>query len=845
MKFMRHTSFLKHLQWGLGLLLLAGSWQLKAQTAGDTLVVNWAKDGIPDLNALRNTILSDTTTGGKRKSDKRVYKLLRGGYYFLTETLENKSFHLNIVGEKGKPAAFQNPPVLQLLNRTDGSNAGRLLDAQGDVTLKNLILNGRTDLGNQPYETIRFNAPNASITLDNCILEHAEWGILAVYGKNANITVTNSKFRNLISHTQPWGGRGISVWVDVASIYFENNTFLNIGGFPIQVEGGAANYFWFNHNTLVNIGRNAILGAWWREAYVANNLIVNGFWHGEDKDNFTTDRLAQPDLYYAGMFSIEPLPSAYGLDIQRKIALVRNATYRDPIFTSYYASTSGDAFPLRPQPLMNARTKSFFDTWDNMVEEKNTDGTDPAFVKAPPADVLNKAVQFIKDLRSGSSTPTLWYWEPGRTDPKDNITTEWPLPENLAYTNASLKVAANGNLPLGDLNWFPTELKTFQAQQKTLEAELKALIGAGITVKQVGSSEAETMTLAGGAKAKDSVDAFYLELKGAGYIRYTAEVATAGKYDLNIAVQSPFSQKKQRLYVNGTEVKGADGGEAIDYSSTDWGSVTIANVELKAGKNDLEIRPSWGYQNFGGLKVLTAGTQTTVASVAADAATLDGVGMQCLDANGDKLSLCASGNKFVEMTGVSSLVWNYTPTPAGTHALKIHYLLPTAKQQVDIYLNGAVLQTGVVLDGATNAWLKKDVYNLALKNGVNQIELRSTTGSLQIDKLELFKVAKEGTASEKEALPKGFALNQNYPNPFNPTTTIRFTVAAPSNVKILIFDSLGRHINTLLNEAMTAGDYQVVWNGRNTGGQSVPSGVYFYRMEAGQAATTRSMILLK
>jgi subtilisin-like proprotein convertase family protein len=81
-------------------------------------------------------------------------------------------------------------------------------------------------------------------------------------------------------------------------------------------------------------------------------------------------------------------------------------------------------------------------------------------------------------------------------------------------------------------------------------------------------------------------------------------------------------------------------------------------------------------------------------------------------------------------------------------------------------------------------------------------------------------------------IPDNFVLEQNYPNPFNPTTTISFSIPAESNVKLEIFDILGRKVATLINGMRTAGTYNVIWDGNNDFGNLLSSGVYFYRLEA-------------
>ncbi|UCC43802.1 MAG: right-handed parallel beta-helix repeat-containing protein [Candidatus Zixiibacteriota bacterium] len=95
------------------------------------------------------------------------------------------------------------------------------------------------------------------------------------------------------------------------------------------------------------------------------------------------------------------------------------------------------------------------------------------------------------------------------------------------------------------------------------------------------------------------------------------------------------------------------------------------------------------------------------------------------------------------------------------------------------------------------------------------------------------------------AMPLTFDLSQNYPNPFNLSTTIEFTLPYSMNVKLTVFDLLGRETTTLTNRFLKAGRQHVCWDGRDGSGRTAASGVYFYRLEAGSDIRTRKMVLLK
>jgi flagellar hook assembly protein FlgD len=94
-------------------------------------------------------------------------------------------------------------------------------------------------------------------------------------------------------------------------------------------------------------------------------------------------------------------------------------------------------------------------------------------------------------------------------------------------------------------------------------------------------------------------------------------------------------------------------------------------------------------------------------------------------------------------------------------------------------------------------------------------------------------------------IPTAFALQPNYPNPFNPSTTINYGLPQQVEVKLMIYDMLGQHVRTLVNQTQQAGRYAITWNGRNEQGQPVASGVFIYRLQAGSFTQVRRMALVR
>jgi len=97
-----------------------------------------------------------------------------------------------------------------------------------------------------------------------------------------------------------------------------------------------------------------------------------------------------------------------------------------------------------------------------------------------------------------------------------------------------------------------------------------------------------------------------------------------------------------------------------------------------------------------------------------------------------------------------------------------------------------------------------------------------------------------GVETVSNEVPESFTLNQNYPNPFNPTTTIEFTVHKAGNVRLAVYDMLGRQVESLVDKYLEAGVFRVTFDAR-----MLPGGTYFYTLQSGEQSLTKKMMLLK
>jgi hypothetical protein len=153
-------------------------------------------------------------------------------------------------------------------------------------------------------------------------------------------------------------------------------------------------------------------------------------------------------------------------------------------------------------------------------------------------------------------------------------------------------------------------------------------------------------------------------------------------------------------------------------------------------------------------------------------------------------------------------------------------------------------------DPLTVAWnISQPSARYTLAQGTGAPKAMNATGSMKITSRNTNRLVLGATADA--TVPKEFALDQNYPNPFNPSTTLRYAVPVNAPVTLKIYNILGQEVATLVNEVQAPGIHTVIWNGTNSLGRSVGSGVYFSRLQApkaggiGEFVQVRKMMLIK
>jgi len=145
--------------------------------------------------------------------------------------------------------------------------------------------------------------------------------------------------------------------------------------------------------------------------------------------------------------------------------------------------------------------------------------------------------------------------------------------------------------------------------------------------------------------------------------------------------------------------------------------------------------------------------------------------------------------------------------------------------------------------GFTGATLSSDqplFLGLSPKNDTTWTEFHGRIDELRISNIARYENTITSIDSDKRSLPSSISLKQNYPNPFNPSTNIRFTLPQVEQVTINVYNSIGQKIETLVSRQMAAGSHSVTFDA-----EGLPSGVYIYRLKAGEYRESRKMLLVK
>jgi len=466
---------------------------------GDTVVVRGSTNMLAPyadaLNTIAHAVLGDTLANGDRTNPNRVYETMPGETYISDATLELDSTVLNLVITAPLPEDGQTPPIHIRAKKPNGMKDKTYIQSVGNIYVENQYYCGVFTDDTYESEFSRAASVGSRVIINNCIFDMTRWVICIPLAKYVTYKFTNCKFIN-IGHEATLE-KGIVVETreyPPDTIWFENNTCINSGGFILSLYNSAPTFAYFNHNTIVNCAQGPFMFHSAGEVIVENNLIVNagiipdypGFYTLFDDDdhlpkgiiNVDTVELEWKNNYWDALY---PFAEA-----DRKILVDRNNVWWDPRFEAMLADSMPPIYPdsmdltwASQMIWMNDRTKSMFD--DNAAYPYYTEGSllniEPDFNNNK--DLVYEWIKFIvSNTRPGAPSTGLQMPHWRTNDVLELYKIDWPMLADLSYSNAMLKSGGLNHFPMGDLNWFPDEKEEWEStnESEILIAAMKSKI---------------------------------------------------------------------------------------------------------------------------------------------------------------------------------------------------------------------------------------------------------------------------------------------------------------------------------------------------------------------------------
>jgi len=457
---------------------------------GDTAVVK------PGDNTLYGAIVYDSAPPAGR-----VYLLKKNEVYSLASNpTTSDKIHTKIIGEDNRPLvtnkdAESHPPVIC----GSGTNTGGI-NFGGDVTVKNVNMIPASATNNLGWTFFWGSKEGCTVTLENCLFERTRWVFVASNQvEGTKLYINGCYFVNMSG--QPCrrnGGVYDNVEHNTDVIWVENSTHVMGQGMLYKFRNYPVKEVFVNHNTFVNCAGIVFEN----QGYVSNMIIANNIFVNSNMQPYCpsldlgeTDLDSQP----TGLINVRDLPADYE-QVDRKILVTNNNAYWDSYFADMHQvlaqrKTNNTDKWSSQMIRMNARTQAMFDNNQKYpyLVEGNWFSVDPKF--KDPKDLFSDAIKSeIRDfclntVDTTNSTAVLNLWRKVYSEAEFPHVSDWPIPVDLSYTNATLLTAGLGGFPLGDLNWFPEKKAQWLAQRDAEIATLKNALNKGQLPTDVETAE--------------------------------------------------------------------------------------------------------------------------------------------------------------------------------------------------------------------------------------------------------------------------------------------------------------------------------------------------------------------
>ncbi len=409
-----------------------------------------------------------------------VFSLELNGYYILSEQITiPDGEHLTIIAPE--PGTTQETAPPQIVWSSNTENIQSNFECRGNITLKNIWLLYANTNGIQTQTSLEivdnFDPDGQVAEFENVIFEYSRIssnfsGAVSVSARNFKGYFKNCYFRNCTDEHFRYYGRAVSFpfqsahW-NIDSLFFENCTFANIGFVFSQEYDNYSDNVWFNHCTFLNTAMFTLESGWWYKLAVTNSIFINAFMYGHIPVWNVMPYGATIDID-----SLENLSFFLPFEEGDRHILFANSSYfleewltdwmqNNPYSQWLISQNRLDEVPV-PQPMMNSRTIAFFNSPDfpYMNSANLFDGINPDLIS--PLTNVDSLKSWLL-CKWDTNCDVNWAY-----DPQSAINREWPMNEDLSYTNEVLKTAGIGSFPLGDLyHWWPAEYAQWEAQKES------------------------------------------------------------------------------------------------------------------------------------------------------------------------------------------------------------------------------------------------------------------------------------------------------------------------------------------------------------------------------------------
>jgi hypothetical protein len=395
---------------------------------------------------LNYAIDSDTTETGARVDSSTVYILKRGETYILNGAISHEGYTLTVQAEEGEGALPKLVPGV-----SDGGESDRPFRPRGNLTLRDLSLTNRDELGGLNTRTIRVSEDNVRLIIDGCVSDEDGQAFIRLDNPGCKVYITNSIISRIGTPDNVDNGRVIDDRGNqVDTVFMQNNTFYNISQRIYRDGGNVKNHVFFDHNTVVNVGVFLAVFGEVVDFTFTNNLIINPGFLGTGQNKLES---GEPDP--------DDLPGA----LVNMDTVAQN--YLDSLGFTQSAKISNNNLYVR-QSILDARPAENPDpAIDELVVSR------PVWSQAIVAWVENNGtgetnIEENVVFKNEPVDPTVliqqWWADPLHEDVDPWDITGAPFEFNY-NDNFQSAIAGTENDPLGDSNWetIPTGVQPLRA----------------------------------------------------------------------------------------------------------------------------------------------------------------------------------------------------------------------------------------------------------------------------------------------------------------------------------------------------------------------------------------------